>query len=548
MRPPTSFRSPKRRPRPLLCWLLAGSLALGGWAAAQEEEQGEAPSSHPAGVAKLVFEGRHLSTLPYSSTPRGPLFNLPAIASVLGVELVVGPLGDSHRLILKDKEVLVGPDRAVTVVVSKDKSRPEEILTFQQAPVKTALGLEVPLEFISKILGEEVGIEFEWNPETKELNLTRRQVRMLQVSVDVFHQRTSTVEIRFSAVPRYRVEKTAEAVEIRLVGDRIEMPVDTARARSELVERVAVAPDRLRVELAPGAEAAEPRLIEEGGARLVIEVFRQASRSVLGSESDFELRPGIRTVVIDPGHGGVESGAVGPTGSQEKNLSLAIARSLQRLLERRLRLRVVLTRDGDDDVPLETRTAIANQNQADLFISLHFNSYRGVSAHGAETYFLSREASDRVAAEVAATENQANGGETDTESALQLILWDLAQSYHLAESQRFANLVQEELNLTLGLRDRGVKQAPFRVLMGATMPAVLVELGFISNPEEEAKLQSPIYQADLVDSLFRAIRRFKTQMEARENGDSTLRSTVPDEEGGVSGGAAPGGAASGGGR
>ncbi len=509
-------------------------MTAGGWALAQppKEEQ----RSYPSGVAKLVFEGRHISTVPFSATPRGPLLNLPAIAAVLGVEIVVGPLGDSHRLILKDKEVIVGPERAVTVIVAREEGRPEEIQTFNQAPIKTALGLEVPLEFIAKILGDEVGIDFAWDAETLELDLSRRQVRMLDVSVDVFHQHSSTVEIRFSAVPRYRIERSSGAVEIRLVGDRIEVPVDTSRARSELVERVAVAPDRVRVELAPGAGAAEPRLLEEGGARLVIEVFRQTARSGLGSEGGFELKPGIRTIVIDPGHGGVESGAVGLNGSEEKNLSLAIARSLQRLLERRLRLRVVLTRDGDVEVPLETRTALANQNQADLFISLHFNSYLGVSAHGAETYFLSREASDRVAADVAARENQAGGGEADPESALQLILWDLAQSYHLAESQRFANLVQEELNLTLGLRNRGVKQAPFRVLTGATMPAVLVELGFISNPEEEAKLQSPIYQADLVDSLFRAIRRFKTQMEARENGNGSLERIRSPAPGGAAGG------------
>jgi N-acetylmuramoyl-L-alanine amidase len=490
-------------------------------------------------MAKLIFEGRHISTVPFSATPRGPLLNLPAIAAVLGVDIVVGPLGDSHRLILKDKEVIVGPERAVTVIVAKEKGRAEEIRTFQQAPIKTALGLEVPLELVADILGDEAGIDFAWDAEALELRLARRQVRMLEVFVDVFHQHSSTVEIRFSAVPRYRIERSADAVEIRLVGDRIELPVDTARARSELVGGIVVDSDRLRVTLAPGAGAAEPRLIEEGGARLVIDVFRQATRGTLGTEGDFELKPGVRTVVIDPGHGGTESGAVGPNGSEEKNLSLMIARSLQRLLERRLRLRVVLTRDDDVYVPLETRTAVANQNQADLFISLHFNSYLGISAHGAETYFLSREASDRVAAEVAATENQAGGDEADPESALQLILWDLAQSYHLAESQRFASLVQEELNLTLGLRDRGVKQAPFRVLTGATMPAVLVELGFISNPEEEAQLQSPIYQADLVDSLFRAVRRFKTQMETRENGDTY----PPEEVHAPTGGRAAGGGA-----
>ena len=200
-------------------------------------------------------------------------------------------------------------------------------------------------------------------------------------------------------------------------------------------------------------------------------------------------------------------------------MTLQVARRLRQQLERRLGVKVVLTRDSDVDVHWDTRTAIANQNKADLFISLHFNSSFGRSAKGAETFFLSREASDQMAAEAAERENRASSAEEqqdDPELDLKMILWDLAQSYHLAESQRFASLVQEELNLTLGLRDRGVKQAPFRVLMGANMPAVLVELGFLSNPEEEAKAQSPTHQADLVAALVRATQRFKTQMEARE--------------------------------
>lgn len=512
----------------LLALLLAPVLAVG--ALAQGKAAGEGPS-YPSAAAKLIFEGRQISTVPCSLTPRGPLLNLPAVAAVLGVEIVVGPLGDSHRLILKDKEVIVGPERAVIVIVpsGEREGRPEH-LTFLQAPVKTALGLEVPLELIVKILGEEIGIDFVWDQEALELRLTRRQIRTLAVAVEVFHQHSSTVEIRFSAVPRYRVEQLDGAVEIRFLGDRLQLPVDKRRATSELVRGVQAAADRLRIDLATGARAAEPRLFEEGEPRLIVEVFRQtAPRATSTAEPTVERPSGIRAVVIDPGHGGVEAGAVGPGGTAEKNLTLAIAKSLKRLLERRLRLRVVLTRGGDEDVSLETRTAIANENQADLFISLHFNSYAGAAARGAETYFLSREASDRLAAEVAEAENYP-GGQEDPEGALQLILWDLAQTYHLAESQRFANLVQTELNLTLGLRDRGVKQAPFRVLMGATMPAVLVELGFISNPQEEAKLQSPIEQAKLVNALFRAVQLFKTQM---EDGDR-LGGVKPSAERGAS--------------
>jgi len=176
-----------------------------------------------------------------------------------------------------------------------------------------------------------------------------------------------------------------------------------------------------------------------------------------------------------------------------------------------------LTRDDDSDLDLDERSAIANQNKADLFLSIHLNSTTRGDAHGAETYFLSLKASDERAADAAALENlvgqqAAPPGSDDFD--LQLMLWDLAQSRHLAASQRLATFIQQELNRQLDLRDRGVKQAPFRVLMGAAMPAVLVELGFVSSPDDEARLRDPAYRLELVDTLVRAIQRFKTEYEA----------------------------------
>jgi N-acetylmuramoyl-L-alanine amidase len=232
--------------------------------------------------------------------------------------------------------------------------------------------------------------------------------------------------------------------------------------------------------------------------------------------------------VIDPGHGGSETGAISGKGTQEKDLTLLLAQSLKTALEARLPVRAVLTRTEDAQLPLTTRSALANQFKADLFISIHLNSSVGNGAQGTETYFLATRASDERAAQSAATENAgaetapADGAaEGDPLYDLQLILWDLAQSHHLSESQRFANLVQAELNQTLGLRDRGVKQAPFRVLMGAAMPAVLVELGFLSNPAEETKLLQPAYRADLISALVRAVERYRAQGDAAPAPEAT---------------------------
>jgi N-acetylmuramoyl-L-alanine amidase len=290
--------------------------------------------------------------------------------------------------------------------------------------------------------------------------------------------------------------------------------------------------DRIRIDVATGARAEGYTL--EQPFRLVFDVVRREQEPETDEEpaeiSRPRDRPGLQTIVIDPGHGGVETGAVGADGTLEKNLTLEIARLLQARLRQALPVRVVLTRDGDVTLPHDDRPAVANQNKADLFISVHLNSSLGSTAHGAETYFLSSEASDARAAAAAEAENRVatNNGDEDPLYDLQLILWDLAQSHHLAESQRVATLIQQELNSTLGLRDRGVKQAPFRVLMGAAMPAVLVEVGFLSNPSEAAKLEDASYREELVGALVRAVGRYRTEL---EGGDAAAGPDGPDGDG-----------------
>lgn len=502
-------------------WLLVlvalAVLHLPGVARAESEEPA-IEEVLPSGTARLRYGGQVLSSAAFLVAPQGPLFDLAAIATLLSVELHTGPYGDSNRLTFEDRQYIVGPDEAAVAMVPVVGVGKEEVLRLSRRPVKRPDGLKVPLDFLRTTFGEELGLQFVWSAELLELQIDRQEIRELDLSLNLVHQfGLSTLEIEFSQVPRYRVDILPGAVEIRMYGDRLGPPLRRPSKRDPLIEEIVVSPDRIRIALRDGARAAEPRLLESPAIRLILEVFQQGDMSEQNEAPGREIsepREGLRTIVLDPGHGGDESGAVGPSGTAEKDLSLEVGRVLKTELERRLAVRVVLTRSTDVDVPFETRTAIANQNKADLFISLHFNASFGSRAHGAETYFLSREASDQLAAQAAEEENQV-AGEPSPELDLQMILWDLAQSYHLVESQRFARLVQEELNQTLGLRDRGVKQAPFRVLMGASMPAVLVELGFLSNPEEEGKLQQPSYRAELVDSLVRAVVRFKRQIEAQ---------------------------------
>ncbi len=216
-------------------------------------------------------------------------------------------------------------------------------------------------------------------------------------------------------------------------------------------------------------------------------------------------------VVVDAGHGGHDPGALGPQGTREKAVTLAIARALAARLAD-AGVEVVLTRRDDTFVALGERTRMANQEKADLFVSIHANSAENSSAEGFETYFLSA-AKTEDARRVARMENSAIRYENpsiDPESLdeLNFILWDLAQNEYLRESSALAETVQEELGRRLTLRSRGVKQAPFYVLNGAFMPAILFETAFISNPREESLLNDPAFRTRLVDGLTTSVLAF----------------------------------------
>lgn len=207
-------------------------------------------------------------------------------------------------------------------------------------------------------------------------------------------------------------------------------------------------------------------------------------------------------IVIDPGHGGADPGAIGAGGLKEKDITLKMAKAVKERLEKIPNVTVLLTREEDTDMILARRTAFANSNQADLFVSIHANASPYKKARGVETYYLDR-ASDRAARRVAALENR-----TDETSVLETeqILADVILNMKLPESRRLADDIQQALIARIAenhgpVRDLGVKKAPFYVLTGAVMPAVLIETAFISNPDEAAWLKDPKYQATVADAI-----------------------------------------------
>jgi N-acetylmuramoyl-L-alanine amidase len=214
----------------------------------------------------------------------------------------------------------------------------------------------------------------------------------------------------------------------------------------------------------------------------------------------------IGRIVIDAGHGGHDTGTIGPKGFTEKELVLDVALRLGKLLETKLGAEVVYTREDDTFVPLETRTGIANQQQADLFISIHANASRDRSARGVETYYLNFTSSPE-ALEVAARENAVS---EKSIHELQDLVKKIALKEKIDESREFAGQVQRALRAGMGAagRDRGVKQAPFIVLIGANMPSILAEISFLSNQLDERLLKTPKHRQKIAESLYKGISSY----------------------------------------
>jgi len=220
---------------------------------------------------------------------------------------------------------------------------------------------------------------------------------------------------------------------------------------------------------------------------------------------------GVLRIVVDPGHGGQDLGAQGYNGVLEKDVVLDVAQELERRLRQRLSAEVLLTRRGDQEISLAERTQQANRLNADLFVSLHVNGAPNRRARGFEVYYLDN-TDDRASMKLAERENQSMGL-SETPGDLEFLISDLIQGGKAADSIELAHLVAEGMARYLRsrwprVRNLGVKRAPFFVLVGAHMPCVLVEMFFITNPEEEQWLGRPDFRRDLAEAIYKGIERY----------------------------------------
>jgi N-acetylmuramoyl-L-alanine amidase len=244
----------------------------------------------------------------------------------------------------------------------------------------------------------------------------------------------------------------------------------------------------------------------------------QLSTSVLRNLETEKRKWLLDTIVLDAGHGGHDPGAIGPNGVREKDITLAIAKRVKRLLEKNIEARIVMTRDSDRYLSPRERTQLANAAQGKIFISIHCNSNLSRRVNGTTTYILGPARSEE-ALEVARRENAVIKYDPDSSSYAgegdeSFILAAMAQSAFNRESEDFAAMIQEEICAGIKLPDRGVKQAGFYVMVGASMPNILVETAFLSNPREEGLLSDAGFQQDIAEAIFNGIKRFKEKYES----------------------------------
>jgi N-acetylmuramoyl-L-alanine amidase len=432
---------------------------------------------------------------------------------VAGLGGTLAPDSTGYTVSLNGVTAAFGPDSRFGVVR-------DDLIEMPVPPIAIDGKPYVPWQFFQGLLAKTASMDVTWDAAANALLVRPIQHDVVGVQVSVANvQGISKIVLTLSAPAEYAIVKEQQAYTVRFKSP-VRPPFAEQAYEDPYIAKMTFAGSDLHVALtAPDVVGDAYKL--ENPPRIVLDLRKAAApapgtlppRQPGGKPQEM---PGIHTIVIDPGHGGREVGAIGPGGLMEKDITLAVARKLVDSLAAKTGARVMLTREDDSVVSLDQRTAIANQYKADLFLSVHMNAAVVKGAKGSETYFLSLEASDELAKKAAEAENASGVGSVGGASNdLNLILWDLAQQTYLDESSRFAQTIQEEMNATTGVQNRGVKQAPFKVLVGATMPAALVEVGFITNPEEEGKLKSEEFQKLMVDALTRAVVRYKTEYETR---------------------------------
>ncbi len=430
------------------------------------------------------------------------------------------------------------------VVLSLDQplaSTGGRVMSLPVAPIRDGQRWWVPPDIVGRAFGAVAGVRVEVRKASRVILVGDVRVPRLAIRQE---QAGSASRLSIDISPRaaYSIAQEPRRLLVRFDADGLD--AGPIQAGGGLVDGVAIVePSTVAIALAGGYGSYRSATLplDAASSRLVIDVLPAGVAGAAAPPAPAPARPdarpqtanpfepapagpppalppppGIRTIALDPGHGGDEHGAVGQGGLREKDVVLDVARRLKGQIEGRLGIRVLLTRDDDRLVPHDERASIANNNKADLFVSLHANSSPIRSARGAQVYSLSPDGLSAEARRQADSPDARpvpvlGGGSRD----IDLILWDMAQVRHMAESSALAVLIEEELRRRVEMNAHPVQQAPFRVLVAANMPAVLVEMAFLSNPEDERLLATDEFKMKIVQALYDAIVRYRARAEAQ---------------------------------
>jgi N-acetylmuramoyl-L-alanine amidase len=485
--------------------------------------QGTAPATP---LALITREGRR--PIPTIILNSQEFIALDDVASMFQVAVREDALAGGVTVSYKGRTVVASADQPMASVNGR-------VVTLPAPVARVGRRLYVPIDFLPRALAPIYDAPIELRRAPRMLVVGNvRVVRVVPRIEAVGPLTRATIEITPAAL--VSVATDAGRVLLRIDADALE--VGPTPPGTGLIDQMRTGDQSTTVAIALSPRAGMPRVsttTTSDSTRVLIEVplapqFQETNAApvppVPAPPPSFPSQPAdalpllppagprLQTMVIDPGHGGDDLGVRGAKGTVEKQIALDVARRLKTLVETRLGVRVVMTRDDDRAVSLDERDAVANNSKADLFLSIHVNGALSPSVAGAEVYYLrlDREGED-ARRNTAATELvlPAVGGGT---RPIDMIRWDLAQSFHVGASATFASMLEEELRKHIPMGPRPVQQEPMRVLAGANMPASLVEIAYLTNPDQERRAQSGDFQATVAQALYDAVLRFRSYLEA----------------------------------
>ena len=402
------------------------------------------------------------------------------------------------------------------------------LVSLPAPPVKDGRRWLVPVEFLNRALGPIYDVRLDVRKNSRLVLVGNVRVPRVAVRQEPSGSQT---RVSFAINPKtsYTISQEPGRLLVRFEADALDA-VLPAFSPLPLLQSIHLSESgqTIALDVGPrfGSFRASLAAQDEGGVQLIVDLSpaapEQAPAASRGGPPAIPVPPppdlqppaaqptagALRTIVIDAGHGGEDIGARGATGVLEKDITLALARRLKSAIESRLGVRVLLTRDADQAVPIDDRAALANNSKADLFVSLHANASARQTVSGAQIYFFSADhaADDPRKTTMPPQTLPAFGGGS---RVIEMIPWEMAQLRHLGESGSLAGAVEEQCRDRVRMNPSPVLQAPLRVLAGANMPAVLVEIGFLTNPDDEQQIVSDAFQNVLSQALVDGFLRYR---------------------------------------